>query len=193
MRDADQFHVGEHHARTLFTVIQQHFDALGAQVGVQLFGQRLHAVRLVHVHRQDRNLERRDGVRPDDAALVVVLLDGGGHHARDPDAVAAHGQDLVTAIFALHGRFHRFRVLGAELEDVAHFDAALDQQRALTVRAGVAFDHVTDVGHLRQRQVAIPVDAEVVFAVDVGTGGEVAHRGYGAVSNHRHRQVDRAQ
>lgn len=84
----------------------------------------------------------------------MVLLDGGGHDARDPDAVTTHGQHLITAIFALHGRFHRFRVLGAELEDMAHFDAAFDQQRALTVRAGVAFYHVTDIGHLRQRQIA---------------------------------------
>ena len=32
------------------------------------------------------------GVRPDDAALIVILFDGRGHDARHTDAVAAHVQ-----------------------------------------------------------------------------------------------------
>ncbi len=73
------------------------------------------------------------------------------------------------------------------------FDAALDYQAALAVRAGVASDHVAKVGDLRQRQVALPVQAEIVLVIDVGAGGEVAHQCDGAVDHTRNRQVQRAQ
>ena len=73
------------------------------------------------------------------------------------------------------------------------FNAALDHQGTLTVRAWIACDHVTDVCYFRRRHVAIPVDAEVVFTVDVSTGGEVAHRGYRAVNNNRNRHIHRTE
>ena len=111
MRDTDQLHIGEHHARTLFTIVHQHFNTLGAQLGVQFLRQLLHTVRLVHVHRQDRHLERRNRIRPDDTAIVKVLLNRRRYHASHPDTIAAHGQDLVTAIFALDRGFHRLGVL----------------------------------------------------------------------------------
>ena len=84
-----------------------------AQLGVELLCQLLHAIGLVHVHRQNSDLERRDGVRPDNAAIVKVLLNSGGHHAGHPNTVAAHGQDLVAAVFTLYRGIHRLRVLGA--------------------------------------------------------------------------------
>lgn len=79
--------------------------------------------------------ERRDIVRPDDAAFVVVLLNRRSHHARHPDTVATHGQDLVTAIFTLNSGVQRPRVFIAQLENVTDFDAALNHQGTLTVRA----------------------------------------------------------
>jgi hypothetical protein len=45
-------------------------------------------------------------VGPDDAALVVVLLDGGGRQARDADAVAAHLEGLRLAVFVEEGGVH---------------------------------------------------------------------------------------
>ncbi|CCJ85275.1 hypothetical protein BN133_1652 [Cronobacter dublinensis 582] len=193
MRNTDELHVGEHDARTLFTVIHQHVDAFGAKLSVEFLGKLLYAEGFVHVHRQNRDLERRDSVRPDDTAIVMVLLDSRSHHARHADAVAAHGQDLVAAIFALNGRFQRVGVFGAQLEDVAHFDAALDKQRTLAVRARIAGHDVTDIGHFWRRDITIPVDAEIVFAVDVGACGEIAHGGNAAVDNHRNRHVHRAK
>ena len=147
----------------------------------------------MHVHRQNRNLERGDSVRPQNPAIVKVLLNGGRHHARHTDTVAAHRQDLVTAIFALYGGFHRFRVLGTQLEDVAHFDTAFNQQRTFTIRARVTRHDVTDISHFRGGDVAIPVDAEVVFPVDVSARGEIAHCGNGTVDNHRNGHINRAQ
>lgn len=89
----------------------------------------------MHVHRQNRHLERRDSVRPYDAAFVIVLLNCRSHNARYPDTVATHRQDLITAIFTLNGGFQCFGVLGTQLEDVTDFDTTFDQQRTLTIRA----------------------------------------------------------
>lgn len=50
---------------------------------------------------------------------------------------------------------------------MTHFDTALNKQGTFTVRARVAGDDVTDVGHFRRRDIAVPVDAEVVFAIDI--------------------------
>ena len=76
---------------------------------------------------------------------------------------------------------------------MADFDAALDHQGALAVRARVALDHVAQVGDLWNRQVALPVDAEVVLVVDVGADAEVAHQGDRAVDDALQRQVQRAE
>jgi hypothetical protein len=46
--------------------------------------------------------------RPDDAALVVVLLDGGGHDARHADAVAAHLHHLGLAVSSRKVAFMAF-------------------------------------------------------------------------------------
>ena len=142
--DTDQFHIGKHHARTLFTIVHQHFDTLRAQLSVQLFSQLLHTVGFVHVHRQNGDLERGNGIWPYDATIVKVLFNSSSDYASDPDTVAAHSQGLVTAIFALNSGFHRFRVLGTQLEDVADFDTAFDHQRTFAVRARVAGDPSPD-------------------------------------------------
>ncbi len=173
MGHAQQLHVGEHHARALFTVVKQHVHAGGFQFGVELLGQLGHAHWLVHVHRHDGHFERGDGVRPDDAVLVVVLLDGGGHQTGDSDAVATHLHGDGLAALVQHARLHGFGVLGAELEDVAHFDAALEQQLALAARARVAFHHVAQVGNLVGGDVAIPVGPGQVEAGLVGATDEV--------------------
>ncbi|MNI86434.1 hypothetical protein D3C73_1435300 [compost metagenome] len=81
----------------------------------------------MHVHRQNRHLERRDSIWPYNAAIVKVLFNSGSNNASHPDTVAAHGQNLVTTIFALNGSFHCFRVLGTQLEDVTDFDTAFNQ------------------------------------------------------------------
>ena len=147
----------------------------------------------MHVHRQDRHLERRNRIRPDNTAIVKVLLNRRRHHASDPDTIATHGQDLVAAIFALNRGFHRLGVLRPQLEDMTHFDTALDKQGTFAVRARIAGNDVTEVSDFRRGDIAVPVDAEIVFAVDVGAGGEIAHHRHSTVNNHRHRQVHRTQ
>ena len=76
---------------------------------------------------------------------------------------------------------------------MAHFDTAFNQQRPFAVRARVARHHVTDISHFWGRDIAIPVDAEVVFTVDVRACGKIAHCGNGTVNNYRNRHVNRAQ
>ena len=72
--------------------------------------------------------------------------------------------------------FNRFAVLGAQLENMGDYDAALDFQCAFAVRAWIARDHVTLIGNGRNWQIAFPVHAEVVFVIDVGANAKVAHQ-----------------
>src|SRR4029450_3610652 len=81
--------------------------------------------------RADEHAIRCDRFGPDDAALVVPLLDGSTQNARDPDAVAARLQQVGPACLVEIGRAHRTAVLGAEVEHMAHLDAALNGQYSL--------------------------------------------------------------
>ncbi|MNI41896.1 hypothetical protein D3C73_961610 [compost metagenome] len=194
MWNADQLHVRELDARAgfLVTVIQQHFEAGSGKLRVQLVGGFANLLGFV-AQRHQGNLERREGVAPDDPVFVVVLLDGSRHHAGHADTVATHFQGDRLAVLAQHFALHRLAVLVAQLEDVPDFDAALDFQGALAVGARVAGDHVTQVGHGRYWQVALPVHAEVVLVVDVGTDAEVAHQLDGTVDDDWQWQVQRAE
>ena len=146
--------------------------------------------------RAQHHRERRDRVRPDDAARVVVLLDGRAEDARHADAVAAHLHQLRLAGLVEEGGVHRLAVLGAEVEHMADLDAALDGEHALAVGRRVAGDDVADVGHqVGLGQVAAPVDAGEVEVFVVGAADEVVHRGHGAVGHHLDRllRADRPQ
>src|SRR5574343_1027833 len=186
MRDTDQLHVGEHHARALVAVVQYDVDTSLLQVGIQLVGGGLDRLALVIAHRHDADFKRRDGRRQDDAALVVALLDGGADDARNADAVAAHFHDLALAVFVEEGAVERLGVFGAQLEDVADFDAPADCQCALAVRRRIAGDDVADVEYFGLRQVAAEIDAGQVEAGCVGAANKVAHRGDRAVGENRH-------
>ena len=127
------------------------------------------------------HLEGRDGVRPDDAARIMVLLDRGGNDARHTDAVAAHVQRGRLAGFVQHGGAHGLAVFLAELEDVADLDAARDAERALAGGRGIARDHVAQVGRRGLGQVAAPVDAGEVRVLLVRAADEVRQREHGVV------------
>ena len=81
------------------------------------------------------------------------------------DAVAAHDHDAILAVGILHRRTHRGRILGAELEDVADFDAARNAARVpLPSGAGspaTTLRMSTVSGAARSR---LEVDARVVEA-----------------------------
>ena len=127
--NADQLRVREHHARAHLTIVEQDLDARCAQIGVELLRRLAQPDRLVHVHRQQDRVKRRNGHRPHDALLVVVLFDRGGDHAGHPDPVAAHDQVDRTALVVEDHRAHRSAVLVAELKDVSDLDSPADRER----------------------------------------------------------------
>src|SRR5690606_16020843 len=86
-----------------------------------------------HVH-----VRGGDFPRPDDAPLVVRLLDDRGDHAGHPDAVGAHGDAHRLAVGAERVQGERVRVLAAELEDVPDLDTARRVEGALAVGGGVS-------------------------------------------------------
>src|SRR5680860_156192 len=173
MRNADQLLLGEHHPGPQVAVVEQDIETGRPQFIVQLTRGRCQAFGLVHVNRDQRNLERRDRRRPDDAALVVMLLDRGGHRARDADAIAAHYHVTRAALLVQHGGVHGAAVLVTELKDVTHLNATRYQKRAVAVGTAIAVYDVAQVGLLRLGQVAAPVDAGQVFAVYVRATCEI--------------------
>ena len=87
------------HAGPLVAIVEQDVDAGRAQLGVQLVGRRAHRVAASIADRARSPLRTAPSRGPDDAALVVVLLDRGGDDARDADAVAAHLHRAATGRF----------------------------------------------------------------------------------------------
>ena len=139
VRNADELGIRELDARPLVAIVEQH--VVLPRPGVRHRGvQRFHWTRCDFgaLMRDHDHLEGRNGVRPDDAARIMVLLDGRGNDACHTDAVAAHVQGGRLAGFVEHGGAHGLAVFPAELEDVAHLDAARDRQFALAGRRGVA-------------------------------------------------------
>jgi len=79
MRDTDQLHIGEHNARPNVAIIQQNLDPGVQQFPIERFGGLADGGRPAGANRQQRYLKRRHRGGPNDAALIVVLLDGGCH------------------------------------------------------------------------------------------------------------------
>src|SRR6185312_8611159 len=159
VRNADQFHVGEHRTGAQAAVVQHGLDAACGEFLVERFGGGGDLRIALRIDHADRHAPRRHRLRPDDAGLVVALLDRGRHDAADADAVAAHQHHLGLALVVAHGGAQRLGVLGAELEYMAHLDAAGEVQHALAVGRGVALDHLTDVLDAGDARIALPVGA----------------------------------
>ena len=85
--------------------------------------------RLVLAGGDDVHVGRGERAGPDQAELVVVALGDARDGARDTDAVGAHDHGAQLAVLVEHLEVERLGVLGAELEDVAHLDAAGRLQR----------------------------------------------------------------
>src|SRR5207253_5812131 len=90
----------------------------------------------------------RDRPWPHDPVVVMVLLDDRSHRARRADAVAAHDEQLLLAVFVEVSRAERLRIERLELEDMTEFDRRLRRQRAAAPRTAVAFAKLTDVREL---------------------------------------------
>ena len=75
-------------------------------------------------------------------------------------------------------------ILGAQLENVADFNAATQRQLPCAVRRRVAGDGVAQVGKFRLWEIAPHVRAGVVVVVLVGTDHVIGHRSDGVISQH---------
>ncbi len=114
----------------------------------------------------------------------MVLFDRCGNNARDTDAIAPHDHGLAAALLVKYGGIHGFRVLGAELENMAHFDTPANLQRAFSARARVAAHNLPDIGKFGVWHIARPGCAFDVVTVLVGAADKAWHRGGGMVDNH---------
>ena len=106
--------------------------------------------------------------RPDQSAVVVVLLDDRRDGAADPDAVRAHRDAHRRAVGAEHVELEGVGVLAAELEDVADLDGPADDQRLAAAGAGIALGDGGDVEVALDREVASRGHVEDVVVVLVG-------------------------
>src|SRR5699024_1469096 len=191
-RNADQLGIRKHGPRAQAAIVIGGVDASLAAVLVQGFAGFAHGGGLVRLDRDDDQLERRNGSWPDDAGVVVALLDGGAHHAGDADTVAAHLRVNRVAVFIHRRQIQRAAVLVAELEYVTDLDALHDLQGGLSDRRRIARDHYAQVGELRFVGVAAPVEAGVVIVVAVGAGHQIGSGLQRAVGDYRKVQPDRA-
>ena len=90
MRNTDQFPVSEHDPGTQTSVIEDDVNAGFAQTTVKLVRSLLNFFALVISDGADHNGERCDAIGPNDALIVVTLLDGSAQQTRNTDTVAAH-------------------------------------------------------------------------------------------------------
>src|SRR5438874_6431178 len=176
VRDPEQLGVGELDARARVTVVVQHLDSGGGELGIQAVADLADTSGFLQVQGYENHLKGRDRRRPDDAALIVVLFDGRGHDARHTDTVAAHVERGLAARLIEHQRLHGLAVLAAQLEDVADLDAARDLQPAGAGRAGIALDDVAQIRGDGAAHVALPVHARQMHVLLVGAAHEVRER-----------------
>src|SRR5439155_2235868 len=175
VRDAQQLGVGELDARTCVTVVVEHLDSGGGELGIQAVADFADTRGFLQVQGYQHYLEGRDRRGPADAALIVVLLDGRGHDARHADTVAAHVARGLTARLIEHQRFHGLAVLAAQLEDVTDLDAARDLQAPLAGRAGIARDDVAQIRSAGAGHIPLPVHARQMHVLLVGAARSEEH------------------
>ena len=100
------------------------------------------SVRLVEVDWNDDDVEGRNSLGPDNAVLVMVLLDRGSDNSSDADAVAAHLHRAGLAVLVEHGCVHCVTVFTSELKDVTDFNSSSNAERAPARRAQIPGDGV---------------------------------------------------
>src|SRR5437870_13817893 len=89
---------------------------------------------------------------------------------------AAHLERTTVARLVEKRRFHGFRILGAQLKDVADLDPRDDFQIPFVVGAGIAGNNLADVCDLPGlREVTSPVDAGEVESSLACAADEIAH------------------
>ena len=122
----------------------------------------------------------------------MVLLDGRRDDAGNANTIAAHFHYRSLAVFIQNRGVHGLAVLVAQLENVANFNTATDLQCAVTIRAGIALDHITKIFHPADFGIAFPVYASQVIIILVGAADKICQVCCAAIHDNRHRQLDRA-
>ncbi len=171
-RNADEIGVLELDSRALVAVVVEHLDALLVELTVETVG-RLHDLLVPRAQAHHQDFERCQRQRPDDAVLVVILLDGRRHGAADAEPIAPHGHGMRGSLVVQIGAMHGCRVLRAQLEDVTDLDAAVQLEGAIAPRAAVASGDQQQIGPLAQIDIAIPVDTGEVGVGFIGPDHEI--------------------
>ena len=163
-RDADQVGVLELHARPLVAVVQSTSMPAPGELVVQLLGGASPTRASVTFTGDDEHLVGRQRHRPDDAVLVVVLLDGRGDDPVDADAVAAHDDRVLLRRLVEELALQRLGVLVPSLKTWPTSMACADRQRRCRT-AG------RDRRRRAVRRSANAVDLEVAAQVARPSGG----------------------
>ena len=160
--DAQQVGVLELDTGPLIAVIEQGIEAGVQQAGVELFAQ-LALAGLLEVGNHHDHLKGGNRHGPTDAIAVVVLFHGGLGQARDANAVAAHRQGFLGSAFVGEAGAEGFGILAAQLENVAHLDAAGGREGLLgIVEAAIARLGGAKIDHLRLELQARPAGSDPV-------------------------------
>src|SRR5882724_11642382 len=192
VRDTQQLCIREFDPRAGVAIVVQHLDTGGSELRIEPIGDLAHPCGLLRAYGHQYDLEWCDRFRPDDAPLIVILLDGGSHDARHTDAVAAHVQRHFLAAFIEYHTLHGLAVFLPELEDVTDFDAPGDLQAPVPGGAGIALDHVPDVGRDHSLHIPVPVRPGEMHVLFVRAADEVRQRQGAVIHVHTAAETDRA-
>jgi hypothetical protein len=165
-RETQQFGVGELDSRRHVAVVPDDVEPKRRQLRGDALG--LGRDRFALAGRHDRDVVGRHVARPGQAALVAGRLGHHGDSPRDADAVGAHPDGLELAILVEDAQVERLGVLLAQLEDVAHLDAARQFEGARAVGRRVAVAHLGRVDDAVAGEVAPADEVDEVVVWDVG-------------------------
>src|SRR6185312_12372362 len=174
--DSEQLGIGKLDPRPCVTVVVQHLDSACGERRVEPIGRFPHAGGFLLADGNQDHLERGDRLRPDDPALIVILLDGCGNDPCHTDAITAHVHDHLAAALIENQALHGLAVFAAQLEDMTHLDAPYHLESPAAGGTGIAVHDVSEVGCDSALDVPAPVSPGVVHLVLVGAANEVRER-----------------
>ena len=105
----------------------------------------------------------------------MILLYNRRQGSGDTDTVAAHDQRMGFLILVCEYCPHGFRVLGAQLENLAHFNTLRSRERLPAYRAAVSRLRRLDIRDDISFVISAIVDIDVVAVLLAGTGAHVLH------------------
>ena len=150
---------------------------------------------IFHLGGDDLHGERRQGHWPDNAVLVMALLDGSRQRPRNADPVTSHFQGLLLALTIEKRGSQRFGVFCSQEEDLTRLDAAMDSiESLLAARTAFAVLSLSQISKAGLRgKVACGADIEEVRVGFVGARHGRLHCLQSCVGDNSDRvQTDRA-